>query len=174
MLTKMQNKVLSELHKHIEVNGVAPTVRELCYKLGLKSASTMHTHLRKLERDGYIEKVAKSPRNIKILKLDDSVFEGCDNNIIICSGETVLANGNKTKSDLKYRLYKKDFNIIENEIAADLYKYDYVDIIYNQIRGITVLEFTSSEEYDPKGIILTEWTRCNFFTIIGKIMGELL
>ncbi|MBB6623849.1 hypothetical protein H7E67_10460 [Clostridium gasigenes] len=171
MLTKMQNKVLSELHKHIEVNGVAPTVRELCCEIGLKSVSTMHTHLRKLERDGYIEKVAKSPRNIKILKLDDSVFEGCDNNIIICSGETVLANGSKTKSNLKYRLYKKDFNIIENEIAVDLYKYDYVDIIYNQITGVTILEFKTSEEHDPKGIIITAWTRCNFFTIIGKIMA---
>ncbi|MBB6715965.1 hypothetical protein [Clostridium gasigenes] len=170
MLTKMQNKVLSELHKHIEVNGVAPTVRELCCKLGLKSVSTMHTHLIKLERGGYIEKVAKSPRNIKILKLDDSVFEECDNNMIICSGETVLANGNKTKSNLKYRLYKKDFNIIENEIAVDLYKYDYVDIIYNQITGVTILEFKTSEEHDAKGIIITEWTRCNFFTIIGKIM----
>lgn len=192
MLTRMQKKVLLELNKCIENNGVAPTVRELCDIIGIKSVSTMHTHLSKLERDGYIEKVPYSPRNIKVLKVDDSIFEERNNNMIICSGETVLYDSNKTKSYLTYRLYKKDFNMIKNELIEcinirgkeissdeldiDIYECAYIDIIYNQITGITILEFKIFDfgEYASRDIILTEWTRSDFFKNIGKIMGQSL
>jgi len=42
----------------------SPTVREICVGVGLRSSSTVHSHLIKLEEQGYIKRRANCPRCI--------------------------------------------------------------------------------------------------------------
>ncbi|MFR6279003.1 MAG: LexA family protein [Acutalibacter sp.] len=50
-LTKSQQKVYDFLRQKT-ATGVPPTVREICAATGLKSTSTVHAHLKTLERLG--------------------------------------------------------------------------------------------------------------------------
>jgi repressor LexA len=50
-----------------ESKGYPPTVREICRAVGLNSSSTVHSHLKALERKGYIKRSRGKPRAIKVL-----------------------------------------------------------------------------------------------------------
>jgi len=47
-------------------SGIPPTVREICNATGLRSTSTVHAHLKTLERLGYITREAGLNRSIRI------------------------------------------------------------------------------------------------------------
>ncbi len=64
-LTKSQQKVYDFLVKEAP-RGVPPTVREICAATGLHSTSTVHAHLKTLERLGYISREAGLNRSIHI------------------------------------------------------------------------------------------------------------
>ena len=66
-LTRRQRDVLEYLKKYINENGYAPCVRDICDALDLKSTSTAHAHLTKLESKGYISRDPAKPRTIMIL-----------------------------------------------------------------------------------------------------------
>lgn len=52
---------------YIAQKGYAPTVREICGMTGLKSTSSVHGRLKKLEGMGKIKRLAESPRTIVIV-----------------------------------------------------------------------------------------------------------
>lgn len=64
-LTKSQQKVYDFLVQQAP-RGVPPTVREICTATGLRSTSTVHAHLKTLERLGYISRDAGLNRSIRI------------------------------------------------------------------------------------------------------------
>ncbi len=64
-LTKSQQKVYDFLVKEAP-KGVPPTVREICSATGLRSTSTVHAHLKTLEKLGYITRDAGLNRSIRI------------------------------------------------------------------------------------------------------------
>lgn len=64
-LTASQQKVYDYLVKTMP-NGVPPSVREICAATGLRSTSTVHAHLKTLERLGYITRDAGLNRSIRI------------------------------------------------------------------------------------------------------------
>lgn len=64
-LTKSQQKVYDFLVKEAP-RGVPPTVREICAATGLRSTSTVHAHLKTLEKLGYISRDAGLNRSIRI------------------------------------------------------------------------------------------------------------
>lgn len=66
-LTRRQKEVLEYLRTYIRQNGYAPCVRDICYALDLKSTSTAHAHLTKLEKKGYITRDPAKPRTIMVL-----------------------------------------------------------------------------------------------------------
>lgn len=68
-LTKSQQKVYDFLRKEAQT-GVPPTVREICAATGLRSTSTVHAHLKTLEKLGYISREVGLNRSIRL--------EGCD------------------------------------------------------------------------------------------------
>ena len=53
MLTKSQQKVYDYLKLRTR-DGLPPSVREICDATGLRSTSSVHAHLKTLEREGYI------------------------------------------------------------------------------------------------------------------------
>ena len=64
-LTKSQQKVYDFLRKEAP-RGVPPTVRDICAATGLRSTSTVHAHLKTLERLGYITRDAGLNRSIRL------------------------------------------------------------------------------------------------------------
>lgn len=64
-LNKSQQKILDFI-KQTAPSGVPPTVREICAATGLSSTSTVHSHLKTLERLGYISRDRGLNRSIRI------------------------------------------------------------------------------------------------------------
>ena len=54
--TNMTDQIYEYLQKVIPEQGYAPSVREICEAVGLKSPSTVHFHLKRLQERGLIEK----------------------------------------------------------------------------------------------------------------------
>ena len=68
MLTNKQKEILQVIINYIEKEKISPTVRELCSITGIKSTSTIHGYLRRLELKGYIARRKDSPRSLIVLK----------------------------------------------------------------------------------------------------------
>ena len=69
-LTRRQRDVFEYIKQYMNENGYAPCVRDICNALNLKSTSTAHAHLTKLEEKGYISRNPAKPRTILILGED--------------------------------------------------------------------------------------------------------
>ena len=54
--TDMSERIYAYLQTVIPMQGYAPSVREICDAVGLKSPSTVHFHLKRLQERGLIEK----------------------------------------------------------------------------------------------------------------------
>ena len=75
--------------------GYPPTVREICKAVGLKSTSSVHGHLKQLEKEGLIKRDPTKPRALEIV---DSVVKKEMINVPIIgrvtAGLPILANEN--------------------------------------------------------------------------------
>ncbi len=71
--TDKQQKVLDYVKEEIKKNGYAPSVREICKALDLKSTSTVHGYLSRLQKKGLIQKAALKPRTLRIVGTEDEV-----------------------------------------------------------------------------------------------------
>lgn len=58
----MQEKILAYIESEIKVRGYAPSVREIGQAVGLRSTSTVHGHLTRLEKKGLLHRDAMKPR----------------------------------------------------------------------------------------------------------------
>ena len=66
-LGEKQQKILDYLKEQILAKGYPPSVREIGEAVGLKSTSTVHGHLERLEKKGIIRRDPTKPRAIEIL-----------------------------------------------------------------------------------------------------------
>jgi repressor LexA len=66
-ITDKQQRVLTYVKDQIKKEGYAPSVREICKALDLKSTSTVHGYLVRLQRKGLIQKASLKPRTIRII-----------------------------------------------------------------------------------------------------------
>lgn len=66
-LTSRQKEILNFINEEIRHKNYPPSVREICRALGLSSSSTVHAHLKALEKKGYIKRDPAKPRAIEIL-----------------------------------------------------------------------------------------------------------
>ena len=64
-LTQRRQQILDFIVEHIEDNGYPPTVREIGEHVGLSSSSSVHFHLKALERGGHIERDGSLTRAIR-------------------------------------------------------------------------------------------------------------
>lgn len=58
--------ILQYIKDYTEENGYAPSVREIGEAVGLKSTSTVHGHLTRLEKKGMLHRAAMKPRTIDL------------------------------------------------------------------------------------------------------------
>ena len=65
-ISKKQQEILDYIKAQILEKGYPPAVREICEAVGLKSTSSVHSHLETLEKNGYIRRDPTKPRAIEI------------------------------------------------------------------------------------------------------------
>jgi repressor LexA len=97
-ITAKQEEILTYIKNEILERGFPPSVREICQAVGLKSTSSVHSHLESLERNGYIHRDPTKPRTIEIL--DDS-FQMLRREMVnvpivgtVAAGQPILAEQN--------------------------------------------------------------------------------
>lgn len=66
-ITEKQKKILEYIKQEILNKGYPPSVREICEAVHLKSTSSVHSHLERLEKNGYIRRDPTKPRAIEII-----------------------------------------------------------------------------------------------------------
>lgn len=66
-LSARQEEILEYIKKEVRLKGYPPSVREIGQAVGLASSSTVHGHLERLEKKGYIRRDPTKPRAIEIL-----------------------------------------------------------------------------------------------------------
>src|SRR5690606_30538037 len=65
--------ILDFIKSEVEVKGYPPSVREIAKAVGLASSSTVHGHLERLEKKGYIRRDPTKPRAIEIVDVDENI-----------------------------------------------------------------------------------------------------
>ena len=100
-LTNKQVMIFEFIKEQQLDKGYPPSVREICTAVGLKSTSTVHSHLNKLEKLGYIKRDPSKPRAIEILDNNTNDAPGLNQEIVpipivgqITAGEPILAEQN--------------------------------------------------------------------------------
>ena len=63
----LQDKILNYISREIRIKGYPPTIREIADEMQIKSASTVHMHLRSLEKRGLIRRNPSKPRAIELV-----------------------------------------------------------------------------------------------------------
>lgn len=66
-LTDRQDAILHFVTQELEQKGYPPSVREIGIAVGLSSSSTVHSHLKNLEKRGLIRRHPSKPRTIEVL-----------------------------------------------------------------------------------------------------------
>ncbi len=97
-ISAKQQQILDYIKEEILKRGYPPAVREICEAVNLKSTSTVHAHLERLEKNGYIRRDPTKPRAIEIV--DDS-FQQVRTEMVsipvvgrVAAGEPILAEQN--------------------------------------------------------------------------------
>lgn len=90
-----QNQIYEFLKTYTDNKGYPPSVREICEAVGLKSTSSVHGHLKRLESKGLIRRDPTKPRALEIM--DNTIKKEIVNIPIIgkvTAGIPILANEN--------------------------------------------------------------------------------
>ncbi len=69
-LSGKQRKIFLYIKDYIDEKGYPPTVRDICEAVDLKSTSTVHGHLQRLEKKGLIRRDESKPRAIEVLDFE--------------------------------------------------------------------------------------------------------
>lgn len=97
-LNEKQEAILSYIAGELKSKGYPPSVREICIAVGLKSTSTVHTYLNKLEELGYIRRDSSKTRAIELIYPNQFAEDLSDKHVVnipligeITAGEPILA-----------------------------------------------------------------------------------
>ncbi|EGT3616135.1 transcriptional repressor LexA [Clostridium perfringens] len=91
-----QTQIYNFLVEFTKSKGYPPSVREICQAVSLKSTSTVHGHLKRLEKKGLIFRDPTKPRALEIAELAAEEKELIDIPIIgkVTAGMPILATEN--------------------------------------------------------------------------------
>lgn len=91
-----QSEIYAFLKTYTESKGYPPSVREICEAVSLRSTSTVHGHLKRLEKKGMIKRDPSKPRALEIAELSTPKKEMINIPIIgkITAGLPILATEN--------------------------------------------------------------------------------
>ena len=65
MLSEREQKILEYIETKMELDGIPPTIREICSDLQIKSTSTAHKEVNRLIEEGYLVKRRNKNRSLR-------------------------------------------------------------------------------------------------------------
>lgn len=88
-----QEAIYEFIKEQSREKGYPPSVREICNAVGLRSTSTVHGHLKKLEEKGFIRRDPTKPRAIEVLEHSIIKKEMLDIPVVgtVTAGKPILA-----------------------------------------------------------------------------------
>lgn len=88
-----QEAIYEFIKEQLREKGYPPSVREICNAVGLRSTSTVHGHLKKLEEKGFIRRDPTKPRAIEVLEHSIIKKEMLDIPVVgtVTAGKPILA-----------------------------------------------------------------------------------
>lgn len=91
-----QLEIYEFLKIYTENKGYPPSVREICEAVNLRSTSTVHGHLKRLEAKGLIRRDPTKPRALEIIEISNNKKEMLNIPIIgkVTAGAPILATEN--------------------------------------------------------------------------------
>ena len=135
-ITSQQQRVLDCIQIYLNKTGFPPTRADICKELGFKSPNSAETHLRALEKKGFISIESGTSRGISIVNNDNKLTQA-DNEYpvigLVAAGSPTLAQENIEQtincpnkffdSDFDYflkvkGLSMKDVGIMEDDLIA--------------------------------------------------------
>jgi repressor LexA len=78
-LKPRERKILDFMKKELGRKGYPPTVREICAALDIKSTSTVHKDIERLEEKGWLKKDPSKPRALMLTERTSEAGEGRSN-----------------------------------------------------------------------------------------------
>ena len=96
-LDPKEQAIFDYIKENIKKNGYSPSIRDIRTALNIKSTSTVHTYLERLERKGYIQKENGKSRTLRIEGLMPDEFDTKETNGMIpligrvTAGQPILA-----------------------------------------------------------------------------------
>ena len=129
-ITPQQQKVLDCIQVYINKTGFPPTRADICRELGFKSPNSAETHLRAIEKKGFISIESGASRGISINN-PEIKHEGNEYPIVglVAAGSPTLASENVEKvlncpkgffeSDFDYFLRVRGFSMKDAGIMED-------------------------------------------------------
>tara|TARA_B100000073_G_C23727689_1_gene569776 strand:- start:501 stop:1118 length:618 start_codon:yes stop_codon:yes gene_type:complete len=134
-ITSQQQRVLDCIQNHLKKTGFPPTRADICRELGFKSPNSAETHLRALEKKGFISIESGTSRGISIINSQQIIEDAQEYPVIglVAAGSPTLAQENVEKTIncpdsffdtsfdyfLKVRgLSMKDAGIMEDDLIA--------------------------------------------------------
>ena len=134
-ITSQQQRVLDCIQNHLKKTGFPPTRADICRELGFKSPNSAETHLRALEKKGFISIESGTSRGISIINSQQIIEDTQEYPVIglVAAGSPTLAQENVEKTIncpdsffdttfdyfLKVRgLSMKDAGIMEDDLIA--------------------------------------------------------
>ena len=96
-----QAKILAFIKSEVQTKGYPPSVREICDAVGLRSTSTVHGHLMRLEKKGLLHRDSMKPRAMEVVDDEPDLMVPAVNNTTlipvvghVTAGMPILAEEN--------------------------------------------------------------------------------
>jgi len=88
-----QGIILRFIQEQLEERGFPPSVREICDATGLKSTSTVHGHLKRMEKAGLLQRDSMKPRAMGLTDREDAQDAICQVPMLgpVAAGSPILA-----------------------------------------------------------------------------------
>ncbi|WP_410768594.1 transcriptional repressor LexA [Fontibacillus sp. BL9] len=199
-VSSRQQAILEFIRNEVRMKGYPPSVREIGEAVGLASSSTVHGHLDRLEKKGFIRRDPTKPRAIELLGQEDSDSIGMFAHSItrvpvvgkVTAGVPITATENIEDYFPLPQHYSADGEIFmlsvmgDSMIEAGIHNGDYVIVRQQQTanNGDIVVAMTEDDEatvktfYKEKDHIrlqpenpTMEPIRLKHVSILGKVVG---
>ncbi len=136
-----QQEIIAYIKHYSEANGYPPTVREIGEAVGLNSPSTVHGYLKRLERDGRLEKDEGSSRALRLKGAGMGEREFLEVPVIgrVSAGTPILAEENFERTFPLPMDFAKNADLFmlrvqgESMVNAGIFDGDYVIVSQQQV-----------------------------------------
>ncbi len=134
-LSGKQRKIFLYIKDYIDEKGYPPTVRDICDAVDLKSTSTVHGHLQRLEKKGLLRRDESKPRAIEVLDFETEAKAKVMSIPLVgrvTAGEPILATENIEEYIPLPQSFVRDENSFVLQVTGDsminagIYDNDYI------------------------------------------------